>query len=248
MTTRSGHAVDAETLAVLLGQPKAKESEDRGAAAARAGAGLGARLTEGGAHPPQPELRAWVSPKFFQVNPGRKAQWPGCGVSLSAQLTGGGAPWWEPFPCPSGRGNERWPPASWPWWPAAPGWRLRGDRGMSSAPSSPPGSCEATRGREDAPPPCALSSQALCLALRLIFDLRQTSNGMSPPRMASAFASFYKNADGALSSWACAPAPGASAGELQRPAAPPAGSRDLNQPTRPSCRDGNGPEAPLGVG
>lgn len=110
MTTRSGHAVDAETLAVLLGQPKAKESEDRGAAAARAGAGLGARLTEGGAHPPQPELRAWVSPKFFQVNPGRKAQWPGCGVSLSAQLTGGGAPWWEPFPCPSGRGNERCPP------------------------------------------------------------------------------------------------------------------------------------------
>lgn len=109
MTTRSGHAVDAEALAVLLGQPKATESEDRGAAAARAGAGLGARLTEGGAHPPQPELRAWVSPKFFQVNPGRKAQWPGCGVSLSAQLTGGGAPRWEPFPCPSGRGNERCP-------------------------------------------------------------------------------------------------------------------------------------------
>lgn len=93
VTTRSGHAVDAEALAVLLGQPKANESEDRGAAASRAGAGLGARLTEGGAHPPQPELRAWVSPKFFQVNPGRKAQRPWMwGVFIGAAYRRGRSP------------------------------------------------------------------------------------------------------------------------------------------------------------
>lgn len=89
-TTRSGHAADAETLAGLLGHPKANECEDPGAAASRArsAAGSGHPLTEGVRTPTIVAAGLGLS-HVLSVNPRGNTQWPGCGTSLPAQLTGG---------------------------------------------------------------------------------------------------------------------------------------------------------------